>query len=393
MRYLTIVSLFTFLLTLPLQAVALPALYEAEVEVPDQQTGSRTKGMSKAMAAVLLKVSGSSGVDENATLATAMQQPARYVQQYSYRSEENEETQERHLFLQVRFDPRRIDELLRQAGVDVWGSARPSTLIWLGVEDGGKRVLVGANDRGLVRQIIEDEAARRALPVKLPQLDRTDLDKVRPADVWGEFLETIKGASQRYAPHAILVGRVYPVSGSAWESRWSLEYRGELIRWQSRSGEVTPLIAEAIDRVTDHMVSHFAQSVFSGSGEVAMRIEGVRNLRDYRRVINYLRSTRGVKQVVAESMAPTTMRVRIVAEGGIDSVLQTIAVGKTLAKVVQPPASALPAMMIMQDQTTLGNDGGREDEKYSVGGDVPELPESPDVIEATQPELVYRLIP
>lgn len=393
MRYLTIVSLFSFLLTLPLQAAALPALYETEVEVPDQQAGSRTEGMSMAMAAVLVKVSGSGGVDENATLATAMQQPARYVQQYSYRSEENEETQEQRLLLQVRFDPRRIDELLRQAGVDVWGNARPSTLIWLGVEDGGKRVLVGANDRGLVRQILKDEAARRALPVKLPQLDRTDLDKVRPADVWGEFLETLKGASQRYAHHAILVGRIYPVSGSAWESRWSLDYRGELIRWQSRSGEVTPLIAEAIDRVTDHMVSHFAQSVFSGSGEVAMRIEGVRNLKEYRRVINYLRGTRGIKQVVAESMDPTAMRVRIVAEGGIDSVLQTIAVGKTLDKVAQPPASALPAVMIRQDQTTLGNDGGREDEKYSVGGDVPELPESPDVIEPTQPELVYRLMP
>lgn len=369
MRYLTIVSLFTCLLILPHHAVAaLSALYEAEVEVQDQSTATRTGGMSKAMAAVLLKVSGSGDFAEAAALVDAMQQPARFVQQYSYRSEKN------RLFLHVRFDPHGIDDLLRQSGLNVWGDARPSTLIWLGVEDGGKRVLVGAKDRGLVRGIVEREAARRALPVMMPRLDSTDLDKVRTADVWGEFLETIKGASQRYSPHAVLVGRIYPVSGR-WESRWSLDYRGEVMRWQFRSGEVAPLIAEAIDRVTDYMVSHFAQSFVSGSDEVVMRVENVRSLGDYRRVINYLKGTHGVKQVVAETVSPMVVRIRLVAEGGVDSVLRTIAIGKTLTKVSQPASRPLQG----------------EESKYSFDDKGQALPESSEI--TAQPELVYRLIP
>lgn len=388
MRYLTIIPFFSFLLTLPLKVEALPPLYEAEVDVPDQGSQARTEGMSTAMAAVLLKVSGSGSVADNPTLAEGMQQPAHFVQQYSYRREEKDG----RVLLHVRFDPRSIDVLLQQSGVNVWGNARPSTLIWLGVEDGGKRVLVGANDRGLVRELVEREAARRALPVKLPVLDSSDLEKVHPADVWGEFLETIKSASERYAPHAVLVGRVYPVSAGHWESRWSLDYRGEVVRWEFQSAAVAPLIAEAIDRVTDYLVSRFTQSYTNGSGEVVMRVEGVRNLKDYRRVINYLKSTHGVKQVVAETMSPMTARIRIVAEGGIDSVLQTIAIGKTLSKVSQPfPPSVSERLQGGQNADRSGGGNGMKNNSSTDSSS--ETPESSDEGESPQPELVYRLLP
>lgn len=388
MRYLTFLSLVTFLLSLPLQTQALPALYEAEVEVPDQGRATRTEGMSQAMAAVLLKVSGNRRVAEEESLAEALQQPARFVQQYSYRTEEEEE-QER-LLLHVRFDPRGIDELLHRSGINVWGDARPSTLIWLGVEDGGRRVLVGDNDRGLVRGLVEREAARRALPVKLPKMDSRDLKNVRPADVWGEFFETVKEASERYAPHAILMGRIYPVSAGRWESRWSLDYRGEVVRWEFRSAAVGPLIADAIDRVTDQLVSRLTQSYVGGSGELLLRVEGVHNLKDYRRVFNYLKGTRGVKQVVAETMTPKTVRLRVVTDGGIEPVLQTIAIGRTLTKVSQPVATALP-----RNQAVRQNSKDEGAGKYSFSGNTTgkenasELP----VDEPPQQELVYRLMP
>lgn len=383
MRYKTIILLLSVLSILPFQAMALPPLYEAEAEVPDQGAGARTEGMREALTAVLVKVSGSSHIAEEAALADALQQPARYVQQYSYRREDKEGGG--RLLLHVRFDPRGVDALLRQSGLSAWGDARPSTLIWLGVEDGGRRVLVGNNDRGLVRDIIEREAARRALPVKLPALDQTDQARVRPADVWGEFLETIKGASQRYSPNAILVGRIYPVSAARWEARWVLEYRGETSRWQSSSAEVAPLIAEGVDRVTDYLVSHIAQSFVSGSDEVLMRVEGVRNLREYRRVINYLRSTQGVKQVLVETVNPDMVRLYIVAEGGFESVLQQIALGKILTKVSQPVAPSLP-----QNQRPQAN-AERDAGKYSFGTNDREP--SPAAFESAQPELVYRLMP
>jgi hypothetical protein len=397
MRYLTIFPLFICLLSLPLQAAEYKGLYEAEVEVPNQGAGARSEGMRQAMAAVLLKVSGAGRVRDDASLAEAMQQPDRYVQQYRYRSDASPQGQQsstkggrqkESLLLSVRFDQRSIDELLRQSGFNVWGEARPSTLIWLGVEDGGTRVMVGANDSGRVREIIDSEAARRALPIKLPLLDMTDQGKVRPADVWGEFIDTIKKASQRYAPQAILVGRLYPVSGRRWEVRWLLDYRGEVSRWQSQSGEVAPLIAEAIDRVTDDLASHFAQGSVSGSGEVLMRVEGIRNLKDYRRVVDYLEAVHGVKQVVVDTMTPTAARLRIVAEGGMDTVLRIIALGNTLVKMEQPGTE-----MRLRSQVLLRSEGDKGVNNLSSGDKTLESAEMTRVAEPPPPELVYRLIP
>jgi len=119
---------------------------------------------------------------------------------------------------------------LRSHGFTVWGTARPATLIWLGVENKASRVLVGANDGGLLRGLIDQESERRALPVKLPQLDMRDQQQVSTADVWGDFLDTIKRASQRYDAQAIVIGRLYQTSSRRWEARWTLDYRGEVER-------------------------------------------------------------------------------------------------------------------------------------------------------------------
>lgn len=400
MRYLTIVSLVFCLLAPSLRAAESLALYVAEVEVPSQAAEARADGMRQAMAEVLLRVSGDSRVHEDAALAEAMQQPARYVQQYRYRSEAlpqppapgmADAAKQERLLLSVSFDSRSIDALLRQSGFNVWGSARPSTLIWLVVEDGGKRVLVGANDKGLVRGLIETEATRRALPVKLPLLDQTDLGQVRPVDVWGEFLDTIRSASQRYAPQALLVGSLYPVSAGRWEARWTLDYRGELTRWQSASGEVAPLLAGAIDRVTGQLAASFTQGLLGGNAELRMRVEGVGNLKAYRRVVDYLSGISGVKQVVVETLTPTAVTLRISAEGGPESVLRVIALGKTLARLEQPQTPQANGTLPRTRVSLMG--GSERAAGTPASADAPAAKDAAVVVEPPQPELHYRLIP
>ena len=73
---------------LPLQAAQLNGLYEAEVELADQGRAARATAMSEAMAAVLLKVSGSETLLDEEVLQSAMADASRYVRQYRYRSEE-----------------------------------------------------------------------------------------------------------------------------------------------------------------------------------------------------------------------------------------------------------------------------------------------------------------
>jgi uncharacterized protein len=352
MKNSTIFTLLFILCSSPLFAADTMGLYQDEVVVTDQGEQARADGLQQAMGEVLLKVSGTSQVLEDEWLLTAMSTAGQFVQQYRYRSEaippeeqqadENGQVLRERLYLSARFDANSIDELLRQHGYTIWGETRPVTLVWLGVEQGGHRVLVGANDTGLVRELIDKEAARRALPIKLPLLDLTDQSALSMADIWGDFLDSIQSASLRYRPQAILVGRLYPVSGDQWGVRWTLTYQGEVFRWLQQSSEVAPLIAEGIGNTAEQLVQRFAESFVTGSDEILLEISGVQGLSAYGKVMDYLAGLPGVQEVKVNKMMPTSLSIRIRTEGGSDAVLQTIALSDVLEAVSPPPSSEPP---------------------------------------------------
>lgn len=394
MRYLTIISVFGLLLSLPLHAAASGGLYEAEVEVSDQAPSTRAAGMQKAMVAVLLKVSGTNRVTENKALIKETKNPSRYVQQYRYRSAAGGDSDKGRLILQVSFDPKSIDSLLRSHDFGVWGKTRPSTLVWLGVEDKGSRVIVGANDGGLLRKLLISEGERRALSLKLPLLDMTDQSRVTTSDIWGEFFDTIRKASQRYEAQAILVGRLYPLSSSRWEVRWALDYHGAVQRWQEQDNDVSSLIARAVARVSDHLSKNFAESVTSRSGDLLIRVDDVRSLGDYRRVLDYLKGVQGIKHVVSEGQKSGSMYIRLSTEGGSEAALRVIALGNTLERVVETqmrysygrPGSAMQTSPQRELPPGAASQQGTAGQPGAVTG-------TASVAPPVTPDMVYRLLP
>jgi hypothetical protein len=119
-----------------------------------------------------------------------------------------------------------------------------------------------------------------------------------------------------------------------------------------------------------------------------MRVDGVKSLKDYRRVVDYLSGVRGVKQVVAETLTPTSATLRITAEGSMDSVLQVIALGKTIDRVEQPQSRQSTATMPLNG-VSLMRESDREGEPSAFDG----ADDTRGVARPPQPELVYRLIP
>lgn len=353
MRYLKYIVLLGWLVAwLPLQAAQLKDLYEAEVEVADQSRALRMTAMGEAMASVLLKVSGSSHLLEEEVLKSAMADPARYVRQYRYRSEpiplEEQQPTETgeppatsRLMLWVGFDNSSIDNLLRRYGFPVWSAARPATLVWLAVEEGKRRVLVGANDRGRVREVLDKEAERRAIPLRFPLLDLTDQSAVRPIDVWGGFIDNIEAASLRYEPQAVLVGKLY-ATGSEWEVQWTLRYQGEQHQWRHRAEDVDAVIASGVGGSSDYLSARFAESSHFGTDQLALRIEAVDGMNDFRRVNDYLLSLHGVDAVVLRRVDATSSSFIVHIEGAQETVLQAIERGDVLVKVEQPLEPELP---------------------------------------------------
>ncbi len=416
MRYLKFITLcgWLFIWGLPAQAAQLNGLYEAEVELADQGLDTRATAMGEAMAAVLLKVSGSAAVLDEPVIKSAMEDAARYVQQFRYRSEAipaekreklrgGERAAEERLLLWVGFDSASIDSLLRRFGFNVWSAARPGTLVWLAVEEGSRRVLVGANDRGLVRDVLESEAQRRAIPLRLPLLDLTDQSKVRAVDVWGGFVDNIEAASLRYETQAILIGKLYSL-GKEWEARWTLRYQGDQYEWLQRARDISTVIASGVGGTSDYLSKRFAASSYLGQDQLALRIEGVANMNDFRRINDYLLSLHGVSVVTLRKTDATSSSFLVEVEGGRETVLQAIAMGDMLVEVEPTPevlqpesspepiefasspvgAATMPAEPTMEPTST-------EPTTPAVTDDAEVLLPQPQLIPLQ--ELVYRLLP
>ncbi|MGE0372435.1 MAG: DUF2066 domain-containing protein, partial [Gammaproteobacteria bacterium] len=203
-------------------------LYETQVPVTGQREAERVDALRTAFRQVLVKVTGDRGAASHQRVQALARSPLGYVQQYLYRplppdyapaaAADTAPTQ----MLWVRFDAQAVDLLLQQANEPVWGRMRPSTLVWLAVDDQGRRALAGNDTQPDLRRELEDQAEVRGVPLLFPLLDVEDQRRVNFADVWGGFDQEVRAASARYQSGAVLVGRVHRARSGDWAGRWSL---------------------------------------------------------------------------------------------------------------------------------------------------------------------------
>jgi len=69
--------------------------------------------------------------------------------------------------------------------VPIWGKQRPSTLVWLVVEDEGGRRLIGTDEESEYLSVLKERASVRGIPMLIPLLDLEDNARLKPSDVWG----------------------------------------------------------------------------------------------------------------------------------------------------------------------------------------------------------------
>ena len=167
-------------------AIEVPTLYTAQVQIDQEEDDPRAAAYETALAVVLLRVSGGQVVDDPELFEALFPDPAAYVVQFRPGPDET---------LFVSFDGEAVETVLRNAGQSIWGSDRPLTLIWLAVDwGGGEREILGATDderdasrsinrNRMLRERILDFAERRGLPVAFPLLDSEDLANVGFSDV------------------------------------------------------------------------------------------------------------------------------------------------------------------------------------------------------------------
>ncbi len=328
-------ALLGLLLMLPVagEQAAAQDLFDAEVVVPNQTSGVRTRATRTALEEVLVRVAGQDAVLQTAPAKQMLKKPDALVQQYRYFNEPDSEPP--LLKLWVRFDGNAIRKSLQQQGQAYWGNERPDTLVWLAVEDRGKRYVVSADDGTDVHQQIALAAKQRGLPIVFPLMDLEDQSKVRFSDIWGGFFENVTAASRRYNPQAVLVGRLNRSPSGGWSSRWHLEVAGRPSAWSDSSQQLNTLSQKGIDDTADLLASRFAVARTGGTANsVSISVSGVDSLNDYARLSAYLKGLTAVVDVQAERVAGAEIDYALQLNGSLDDLTRTVSIGTVLEPII-----------------------------------------------------------
>jgi len=303
-------------LTLPERiacAATVEELYTVVIEQNPAAVDPRRDAMERAMAQVLVRVTGSTAAAEAPELQAIVRNPERgYLNSYAF-------LQGREV--QVGFIARNVNDALTRLNWPVWGEERPFTMFLIAIDwSSGDRALVssGEFDTGFEHDpemqdliaVFRDELANaadaRGLPYAVPAFDLTDMVAVDFADVWNLERDALQDVSLRYAADAIVIGRLQEV-GFGLEANWMLQIGDD---FQSLAGAA---VREVVDGLADRYAADFA--VLGGVRSLELRISGVSDLGDYGTVLSYLNSLSILEQIDVSSYQDGLLTLQVASRG------------------------------------------------------------------------------
>lgn len=329
-------------------ATEVDGLYEASVPVFTQGKEERKLAIRSAFEDVIVKVSGDRNAVALLELAGALENMVPFIEQYRYDKLPQEpappdfdpdiqatELQPTQL-LWARFDEDEVNRILQQNNLPVWSRVRPMMLVWLAVEDAGMRYIVDSGSVSDIPAELDKLSKRRGVPVVLPLMDLEDQQNVRVIDIWGNFNEPVRLASERYQPEAILVGRLLRDRSGGWRGRWTFygDEKSTGVYWSNIASSQPELIATGVNGASDWLAQRFSH-VFSEleEGNVLLTISDINQLGHYARVQNYLEKLPSVTQAQAIRVEEDNITYQLKLKTGTEDLLQSIKLGKALVPI------------------------------------------------------------
>ncbi len=310
-------------------AIEMQSLYTVQVPYDARDADAQNIAYQFALTEVLVRITGTTAIAEWEQMAELFPNPGRFVLQYRPGPDDT---------LVVSLDGPTIENVLRRAGVAIWGNDRPLTLIWIAVDWGqGQRQIIAADDpqrrpgdarsidrTRLLRERVTEVATRRGIPVLFPLLDIEDLEKVSFTDIWGGFDDLTLRASARYQAEAVLVGRIR--AGSPQMNRWTWYLGGERASWTGGTEEVIHLLA-------DTLAERFRIDSRSPLETIRLAISGIDSVKAFGKVQRYMENLRGIDGVMIESVAGDRIIYKVRVQGGMERLQRALDLSPMLEPV------------------------------------------------------------
>lgn len=400
-------------------------IYRADALVKSQSESERNAAARATFGEVVVRVTGQRNALSHPAIKSALPKAQNYLFGFSYRSTTERITADGRTWpavgLQLNFEPKAIDQLLRQSQLPLWPAVRPKVLVWLVAKDqNGFRVVPEVVDL----QAMQAQAKYRGLPLSFPKQDMEDSIALTAEDLWALNIEKIKTASLRYKADAILIGRYTPssmgpippaadtlltdqtddgsevadtepefavtgdesnapVDGIApepvqgpWLGDWKLLHSNSEQTFADETPEVKGLFSSAIDRAADYIANQYAiVPTNQGAQEIILRIGNIGSFGAFKQVQSYLKDLAMVQRMEVLRVNTEGLLVRLTTEGDVRLLMSTLALGRRLAPlnseaVTAPVAgtsspendSGIDAEALAELEQALANEGFADSE-------------------------------
>lgn len=355
----------SMLLMTQAMAAQVSGLFESERLVVDQSPEARAAEVARGLAEVLVKVSGHEDTLQSEPIQAMLGQAEQYLAQFSYQdnplaevelgsegevasdsgqagrssqtgnagqegASANENVDDsaplpKRYRLIMQFDSASVMQVLNQAQQAVWGSNRPSVLIWLAVEGSNRRFIVNSDNNPLLTELLESSAERRGVPITLPLMDLKDEQVITVSDIWGQFGDRIAAASVRYSADATYTGRFYKDGEGQWQGHWLLQVGKERKAIALNNARLGGLFRESVDVLAEELANKYAVVNKPGkSGEYRFAVKGVESVEGYARLNRYLNSLQVVERVEVTRLDDASIGYKVVLKGDSDQFLSVL---------------------------------------------------------------------
>jgi len=316
-------------------------LYTADVLVINQTSAVRNRAAVNELASVFVRMSGSRGVLQNPVVSNAIKNASRYVDQFSYRSTNQEITLAGTTYpasvLLLNFAPSPLEAILREAQLPFWPANRPEVLIWM-AHSGDRQQYVEKN--GFLGRALSRAASERGLPTVMPLLDLQDRNILPVAKIWAADERSIVNAAKRYTVDAVISGRIRKQNGG-YVANFILNHQGESHYLQTSADSQQALADNIIDEASRFFANIYAVTT-NGSDNNNENLQLVVNNSEsfpiYAKVLQYLQSVTLIENAQLITVDDNELIFEVSHSGSVAQLQQTLALDKKLIFVEQKTA-------------------------------------------------------
>lgn len=284
------------------QAKQLTDLYQAVVPAGQSQS----LWQQQALAQVLVKVAVNPAVVEQSAIKAELKNAGNYIKTFAAVSSEQGPA------LKVGLDEQKVQQLLSQHQIAIWGARRPAIVLWMVEQTAESRTFMQGAAHPVLTQL-QQQAKAIGLPLELPTANDSYVPTLSQDEVWAGNWLLIEQASLPFnADQSLILLFDQPVTGQ-YRLTWQGYEQEQLISNELLANSQQELAAQFLTGLTTQLASKFAVQLGSQQDqtELELDIEGLTNFVDQVKVQQMLSTMLSVKQVTVKERKADLLKFKV----------------------------------------------------------------------------------